>query len=135
MSRQEVAYMVQGFFFQERTLLGIDYVSVDGAVAVVNRSMVRDMFAGLIGQEDDFSDKLTGSLMDRFGPSDLTNIQLDGDKLSFDKTYQRRDDRIRYRFYRDGDLWIGRYSGELVGEGSANCILTEMPGRMLQNLQ
>lgn len=129
------AYMIQGFFFQERTRLGIDYAYVDGPIAIVRQDMVRDMFAGLIGSESEFSDELTGSLMDRFGPSELSDIRLNDDELEFDKTYQRRNDSIRYTFRRDGDLWIGRYQGELVGEGCANCILTAVPNRILQDLQ
>ncbi len=121
--------MVQGFFFQERSLLGIAFVPIDGAIAVLNQELVRDMFAGIVGQ-DEFSDELTGSLVDAFGHSILSNVVMTETEFSFDKQYVDRYDLIHYAFRREGDLWVGGYSNERTGEGSANCIITPIPERM-----
>lgn len=134
MSDQPVLYMLQGFFFQERTLLGLDMRSIDGAVAVVRCTQLRNMFAGAIGFDGSSFD-WTGTMTDVYGVSTLDRINLHGFSLTFDKTYDGRDDPIHYSFHKRDGLWVGGYNGELVGSGYANCILTPVPQQMFESAE
>lgn len=125
----EIAYMIQGFFFQRHMQLGIGFKPIEGAVAVFNEVTVRDMFAGVFGTNEP-SDAWSGQLADAFGMSTLSDVELTDTTLSFDKRYDGRDDTIHYEFHLDGNLWVGMYSGDYVGEGQANCIVTPIPERM-----
>lgn len=125
--------MIQGFFFQGQMLLGIGY-GIDGARAVINQAMVRDMFAGVFG-EGEFSEEWEGSLVDAFGNSTLSGVELAETQFRFDKSYDGRDDKIHYEFRRDGAIWVGEYSGDYVGKGGASCIITPIPRRMFLNIQ
>ena len=126
--------MVQGFFFQERMVLGIGYKPIEGTVAVVNQALVRDMFAGLIWKDEPWGTWTNGlgSLDDAFGVSRLTCVEVTDSEFRFDKQYEDRSYNIHYEFHRDGDLWVGTYISEVVGEGAANCVLTPLPERMLE---
>jgi hypothetical protein len=127
-------YLLQGFFFQNREWLGIAMAPIDGAVAVIRRGLCRDMFAGLIWREND-SDLWgwVGEMTDQFGAATLGNIEINPEELRFTKHYLARPGPIDYAFRRDGDLWVGGFNGEVVGEGGATCVLTPAPGRLLRS--
>lgn len=133
MAAQAPGYMVQGFFFQEGESLGIAMKPIEGAVAVIRRGMARSMFSGLIWQ-DDFLDELTGEMSDPFGSSALEDVTLTDSEFTFVKKYERRTDSIFYRFHPEGDFWVGKYTGERVGRGNANCILTPVSMQMLYSM-
>ena len=42
------------------------------------------------------------------------------------KKYFERNDIIAYQFKKQGEIWIGEYSGDEVGKGTAKCILTQV---------
>lgn len=133
-SFQAPAYLVQGFFFQHREYLGIGMRPGEGAVALIKSGVFRDMFAGMIHREEWLFGDWAGQLSDPVGQSVLTNVRLDDSRFSFDKQYDRRSDIIHYTFSPapEGNFWVGGYEGDLVGKGSANCILTPIPEQLLQ---
>lgn len=131
MSDQPQAYLVQGFFFQERKRLSIGYVPIEGAVAMITPAvMMCDMFAGILHRDE--LGGWVGSLTDRFGDSTLSYGSVSSNILQFEKCYDHRGDPIRYRFTWNGDHWSGEYEGDHVGRGIANCILTPLPEAMLE---
>lgn len=119
------AWLIQGFFFQERMFLGVKHrAESEGGVGVfMQPGIMSHMWSGVIWTTED--DKLTGELLDDFGDSVLTNIEITDDKLSFTKRYHQRGDDIQYTFAKVRKHWVGEYSGDAVGKGTARCILTE----------
>lgn len=130
------AYFIQGFYFQNRESLGTGIVPIEGAVAVIREGTFSDMFAGTIWREPtSLGWRWTGEMTDKWGDSRLNSIQIDPRELQFNKKYNHRDDTICYRFERQDDMWVGRYSGDDVGEGDSLCVLNPVPEEMLARLQ
>lgn len=125
---------MQGFFFQRRTSFGVDIVAIKGAVAVIREGMFRDMFSGLFGLDE--SGEWSGTILDTFGTSTMSDISLVEDRLTFNKRYDDDGNIIHYEFRLTYDgLWVGSYSSDNVGTGAATCILTPVPKRMLKLAQ
>ena len=125
-------YLIQGFFFQEGSQLGIG--DDDGDLRVFIRdAMLYTMFSGIIGPDPGNPEKFIGSMTDRYGESQLKVTLLDADIFSFTKIYARRDDSIYYGFekYPNG-IWVGKYHGKMVGVGKAHCVLTIVPKTFLE---
>lgn len=122
------AHLIQGFFFQDRLMLDIEHRGEsEGGVHVVYRGgACRFMYAGTIWLEPE-SSIFMGEMADAFGESDLSEITLGPDELSFSKKYEHRADTIKYSFRRQGSIWVGEYEGEKTGKGRSNCVLTEVP--------
>ena len=100
----------------------------EGVVAVMDTVNSTQMFGGLIyprgaGWE--------GQMHDTYGTSALEDIRLSESIISFTKRYNGHRDVIEYSFKREGDVWSGCFTGEVVGEGPAVCIFTPVPGEML----
>lgn len=122
-----IVQLIQGFFFQDRQRLGLACMPGEGVVAVVRRGIESHMFAGALWQEDNPLQRWIGRTQDKFGVADLFGVNVGKSTLKFAKKYVERDDVIQYTFRRQGQLWIGEWSGDAVGEGTAQCILTEVP--------
>jgi hypothetical protein len=76
--------------------------------------------------------KLTGTMVDHAGESDIVDIQLTEDTLSFSKLYLGREDCIDYTFKKQLDgTWEGEYVGDAVGRGKSRCVLTPVPDDFL----
>lgn len=118
-------YLIQGFFFQRRGLVGIRH-TIEGAIAVIQQGLVRDQFAGVLFPSDQDPEEYNGLMSDRIGESELSDVVITEDEFSFTKKYTFRDDPIRYTFHNEGDIWVGTYTGPAVGSGTANCILTKV---------
>ncbi len=127
------AYLIQGFFFQQRQFLGLSMKPIDGAVAVVREGLFRDMFAGMIWREGCLG-VWTGSLIDPVGDSKISKIRLTPNSFSFTKKYDGHPDTIHYEFEWETDHWAGGFRGEHVGTGSAVCALTPTPEGILTRL-
>lgn len=127
------AYLVQGFYFQQRQLFRLGMKPGVGEAVVVDSALCRSMFSGVVWREDDW-DEWQGFLSDPAGVSTLSSIELAPNKFSFEKQYEHRDDSIRYLFAAaDTDqFWTGGYYGDAVGAGYANCIVTPLFDGMLQ---
>lgn len=130
---QVPAYLIQGFYFQDKYYLGVQAVPIDGNVAVMKRGIFHDMFAGLIWQEN--SSSWIGLMNDSEGQSRLEEVHLTPTELDFCKQYDGRQDSILYQFRLEGTLWVGSYTGTKVGQGDANCVLTPAPNQMLDSIQ
>lgn len=125
------AYLLHGLYVQEQHQLGIRMVPIYGAVTDLRKVIVRNMFAGFIW-EDGLTGDWMGGLEDSVGQSTLSGVRFNPTLLSFVKRYEGRTDDIAYEFEpKAGGLWVGRFHGELVGEGAANCIVTPAPQGML----
>ena len=115
-------YLIHGIFFQNNLMLGIGFDSEIGERAEIKQATFRTMFAGVIKFTDNFYEGV-GALSDHYGPSVLTDVSLEETIIRFDKKYERRGDIISYELKKDGDIWIGSYSGQAVGIGAVKCLL------------
>ncbi len=122
------AHLIQGFFFQDLFRPEIEHRGEsEGGVHVVFRGgACRFMYAGTIWFELE-SGIFMGEMVDAFGESDLSEITLGPDELSFSKKYEHRADVIKYSFRRQDSIWVGEYEGKETGKGWSNCALTEVP--------
>ena len=86
------------------------------------------MFAGSIWEDPESSvGQLTGQMTHLFGSSKLSRIYISDQSIEFTKAYERRSDLIHFTFrVRKGNLWIGGYKGEKVGNGVSSCIITQV---------
>ena len=121
-------FLIQGVFFQNQEWLGTRMVPIEGMVAVIERGLIYDMYAGIIRVDPENPWRFVGGMNDHYGESTLSDIVfVDGVELSFSKKYNRRQDKIHYSFkVKDGNTWAGEYSGEIVGKGLSRCIVTEV---------
>jgi len=87
------------------------------------------MFSGVIyPDQNNVLGGLAGEMNDQFGQSQLSHVILFPDeRVKFVKKYNHRDDRIEYEFIKEGSIWVGKYSGPVVKEGNAKCIITQVP--------
>jgi hypothetical protein len=121
-------YLIQGLFFQNRQWLGLGYKPADGVVAVIRNGLCQFMYAGAIWQDPaHVMGGLTGHMLDTFGNSILSDIYIDDGVIRFKKKYDSRPDTIQYVFEKkDGNSWVGEYTGSAVGKGISRCVLTEV---------
>lgn len=125
-------YLIQGVFFQSQQVFDIGFRSVEGAVPVLKEGIYSSMFCGAISPCRGDQSELSGSLVDQFGESILTKIELsptrlEPTKFSFTKKYNHRSDLIQYSFETQvGNVWVGKWRGIAVGSGVAKCKLTEV---------
>lgn len=119
-------FLIQGCFFQNQTWLGIG-MSTEGCVATLERGLIWDMYAGIIRPNPNFPPQLIGGMVDHYGESTLSDVEVSNIQVGFVKKYDRRQDTIRYLFkVKDGNTWVGEYSGEAVGRGLSRCIITQV---------
>ena len=120
-------FLIQGVFFQNQEWLGTRMVPVEGMVAVIEKGLIWDMYAGVIRPNPNFPGQLIGGMKDHYGESILSDIEVSDIQVKFTKKYNRRDDKIEYLFkVKDGNTWAGEYHGDVVGQGLSRCIVTEM---------
>jgi hypothetical protein len=131
MNSRAPACLVQGFFFQYRDTLGFGIAPGEGVVSVIWTGTVRDMFSGIIRQ-DECTGEWQGNFTDPFGDSTIVVEHLDDSTFTFVKRYHNRPDLIHYKLTWNGKYWQGTYSGERTGDGGASCILTPVPEGMLR---
>ncbi len=121
-----MAYWIQGLFFQPAQDVVLDPTNVR---ILVEEYLGQHMFHGSIWQDLESPDKrLVGVIDDHFGTADLSDIRLSDSGLAFTKKYRDRPDKIHYIFERrDGQTWIGTYTGVITGKGLVRCLMTELP--------
>ncbi len=120
-------YLIQGVFFQNQQWLGTRMVPIEGMVAVIEKGLLYSMFTGTIYEDSRNPGQLTGGLVDHYGNSDLSDVELTDTELRFTKKYQRRADQIEYVFRQNDSFgWIGTYVGPVVGSGVSRCVLTRV---------
>lgn len=69
-----------------------------------------------------------GMMVDMFGDSELSEIELTPEKLTFTKIYRHRNDKIFYCLEKDPEknsVWRGDYDGVETGSNKAICLITE----------
>lgn len=122
-------FLINGIYFQNIRQLGVSYRSEieGGASVVINEALFRSMFFGTIFPHPHFASVFNGEMLDFAGQSVLFDARITRKKLTFTKKYKHRPDTINYAFERKDGLWVGQYSGEVVGTGHAQCILTKAP--------
>jgi hypothetical protein len=78
---------------------------------------------------------LDGQLVDYFGISRIMG-HMDERSLSFLKTYNQRPEKsgINYSLFKEGDIWIGEYSGKDVGTREVKCFLHLIEAPLRKNL-
>jgi hypothetical protein len=117
-----IMFLIQGLFFTKDYIMRIGLDAEIGERVLLQPAMFRTMFSGIIKLPKD-SIGGEGALMDVFGNSILTEVNLSDESFSFVKKYDRRNDIIQYKFQREGEFWVGNYSGPAVGKGAVRCIL------------
>ncbi|MDD2785603.1 MAG: hypothetical protein PHS79_01765 [Patescibacteria group bacterium] len=124
-----MARLIHGFFFQNREWLSVAHRSeVEGGVGVViHEGLCRYMYSGVIYPNPHSEQELIGEMFDHFGESELFDVKITQEDAEFAKKYDNRNDIIRYKFRRVGDLWVGEYSSPATGRGGAKCTITEAP--------
>lgn len=129
-------YLIQGFFFQKQSWLDIG-VGSDGEwpAVFIKRGLSRFMYSGVIYPDDrNILGVYAGQMFDHFGESLLSKVVIRPKEIKFIKKYDRRDDLIDYEFTKHNGMWVGGYSGPVVGQGGAKCIITEVPEGFLRPL-
>ena len=118
-------YLIQGFFFKKQKQLNIGMEDYDEwPNAIIKGGTYQSMFSGVIFC--DYRGILVGQMIDSSGKSKLLQIRILPEKLEFFKKYEHRTSLIHYEFRRQNGIWVGRYSGLKVGEGSAKCVTNEV---------
>lgn len=88
-------------------------------------------FSGMLHTNTVDSTKMSGFMRDEFGYSDLTDVEVTENTVSFVKKYLiGRDDTIKYtlrKSKRQLNVWIGKYDGIQTGKDKVKCIITEVP--------
>jgi hypothetical protein len=103
-------YFIQGFSWQEDTILG-DTLLDEHSVVVVQKEIVRIPLHGFIDKEKtdpSFFWKTDCYLVDKFGYAELIDFKLEGASLFFYKRYEQHSVRIAHQFMRRMD---GSYIG------------------------
>lgn len=54
-----------------------------------------------------------GLIGDQYGLAYISDLSLDENNIRFCKEYVDRESRILYSLQKEGDLWTGRYNGDL----------------------
>lgn len=120
-------FLIQGCFFQNQEWLGLRTEPIEGTVCVIEKGLIWDMFAGIIRHNPNFPPQLIGGMLDHYGESILSDIEINDIQVRFTKRYERRSDEILYSFkVKEGNTWAGKYSGEAVGKGLSRCVITEV---------
>lgn len=104
-------------------------------MATLKNSTSHEMFAGMMLFNDDLLGGVwVGEMVDRVGPSELHDIDISHNHLSFTKIYESaRHNPIYYDFGMHDGIWKGQYqiqsSYALSGSvyGKASCLLTPAP--------
>ncbi len=112
--KTQFLYMISGFFFYQNDANGLTCYC---------------HYAGMILNDTDGCPK-GGSLCDDYGLSNLSDIEIDEERLSFTKVYINRRDKIRYQFVKKehgSSVWVGKYSSTATGSHYADCVITEVP--------
>ncbi len=122
--------LIQGIFFQsvDDDIVALAITEDDNLAVAMRYGTGQFMFQGSIWEDVDNRNVLIGSMEDQFGVSRLSNIKFTADCVMYTKRYEQRKDDILYVFQRrDGDSWVGTYTGTLTGIGIARCWLREVP--------
>ncbi len=130
MSKNKI-FLVQGVFFQRGVSFGLAEKEGIGLAATIKNTLNYAVFTGVIF-EDKESGELTGTMQDRFGYSDLSEIKITETEFSYCKKYINRNDLIFYSFTQEDDKWVGDYQGEATGSGQSNCLLIEVDPSFFQ---
>ncbi len=135
-------HLIQGFFYQESSEIGIGYKIGEGEVATVRHTLLPFMYSGAIWHlGHNPLNELVGVLTDDIGPSDLYDIKLTASELSFSKFYRKYggdpDKFVRYEFGRsEQGSWFGTYSFPTTPDvpgGTTRCFLTRIDGALIQS--
>ena len=117
-------YSIQGVIFQRGHIYGTAYKPGIGIAATIKNAMIYAMFHGVVGPDETAPETFCGSMTDKFGDSQIAGFQVTNKELRFDKYYKNRP-VIHYIFTKkEGDVWLGTYSGEDCGKGETKCTLT-----------
>lgn len=124
-----MAHLIQGFFYQKHSWLDIAHRSEveGGAGVVIKGGLCRFMYSGVIFPNPEEPDKLIGEMSDHFGESELLGVKITEEEVSFTKKYLQRPDYIKYTFRKEGELWVGEYTGSAVGRGDSKCVVIVAP--------
>lgn len=126
--------IISGVFFQNQQWIGLAMRPVDGLVPIIESGLIRSCFSGMILETP--PGVYVGGIFDHYGESEIFDIEFCGigsQRLSFTKKYRQRPDSIKYTFTKkdDSGIFVGEFSGELVGSGTAKCVLTEVSDNFL----
>lgn len=96
---------------------------------VFNQGIDQTIYAGIFGilpSEEALG--FQGSMMDEYGRSLLSEIEVTETSFQFTKQYRDRSDLIQYTFSKGEDgFWYGQYKGKAVGRNVSRCVLTQVP--------
>jgi hypothetical protein len=132
-----MAWLIQGIFFQTQEGLRLGYGTEHGMGLYVSKGIYQFPYAGAAWMDDGPMPDLTGRMSDDFGYSELFDIHISEDEVRFSKNYKDRpagpQHHIHYVFkIRDGNSWVGEYTGERCGTGISRCFITEVPDEFFQ---
>lgn len=130
-------YLLQGSYFQNKEWLDIACVPLEGNVAVVRRGLIHAMYAGAVWPDPERAlGALTGCMLDANGTARLFDVHISPREVHFKKQYERRDYILTYAFNtQQNGVWLGTYSGTIVGRGISSCIVTAVEGEELLNAE
>ena len=72
-----------------------------------------------------------GELKDNEGHSNIGGVVLEGDRFEFTQVPDREGTKVRYSFHKEGNIWVGMYSGGKRGSGHTKCVINPVDLRFL----
>lgn len=93
------------------------------------------IFVGNDLQHNEDDNRLVGKLDDYYGPSKIEGtLNLSRGEMKFNKIYRGTRPVINYEFEKQGDLWVGKYSGkDTMGETMCEIFGVEEPPKFNWN--
>jgi hypothetical protein len=120
--------MLSGIFFQHQKWLEIG-MGPEGSAVFIEEGLCQFAYAGFIySDRHNLLGACAGGMIDRFGPSVLSEILLLPEDISFNKQYSHSNNPpIKYSLKKQGEFWTGTYSSPKVGTGNTRCLINEIP--------
>ncbi|MBI3589088.1 MAG: hypothetical protein HY093_01585 [Candidatus Liptonbacteria bacterium] len=121
-------FLIQGYAFKKQLdMVGVRVDPEEGKVPDIRMTVRGDMFYGVIHPDEEDPDELTGWMEDEvLGQSNLSEVMIAADKVEFERHFGKRRDVISYEFHLVGGVWLGKYTGDEIGTGVCQCVLTEV---------
>lgn len=124
------SYLVAGSFFEWQEAIDLEH-SINTGELWARAALTSSLYVGVICDDPDITESgvpiLVGNMADEYGESKISDITLTDTEFKFSKKYAGRKDTIFYTFQKDGEKWVGEYSGTNVGKGLSRCVLTLIP--------
>lgn len=118
-------YFIEGIFFQVGDIYSKGHNPGTLCLEIIQDSLTHCIYHGIVFSIDYHERFFEGCMVDLFGKSVITDFEISINELKFKKKYAEKP-IINYSFNKkEGNIWIGEFSGEHCGLGDSKCIITQ----------